>query len=62
MDDVPLAPGLIEGAGFQFEEAGGRIIGAMALISLNWRRAELDLPRRKTETQPGAQSLPENST
>ncbi|WP_395646645.1 hypothetical protein [Terricaulis sp.] len=30
LDDVPLAPGLSEGAGFQFEEAGGRIIGATA--------------------------------
>ena len=30
MEDVPLAPGLIEGAGFQFEEAGGRIIGSTA--------------------------------
>ena len=30
MDDVPLAPGLSEGPGYQFEEAGGRIIGATA--------------------------------
>lgn len=30
LEDVPLAPGLTEAAGFQFEEAGGRIIGATA--------------------------------
>lgn len=30
MEDVPLAPGLSEGAGYQFEEAGGRIVGATA--------------------------------
>lgn len=30
MEDVPVAPGLSEGAGYQFEEAGGRIVGAAA--------------------------------